>query len=137
MDFVYNYITRQKCLKVKKMGIIYTNRKTSLDSKHACCRGQNVEREFEMKKENKKQIKLWILFCGIAIATLIGIHIEGNRTHTLQQGIATEIIRFHVLANSDSEEDQGLKRKVKDEVVAFMQEKLKNVTKKEQAEQVI
>lgn len=88
-----------------------------------------------MKGNSRK--KLWMLFLCAVVTTLVGIHIEGNRTHTLQQGIATEIIRFHVLANSDSEEDQVLKRKVKDEVVAFMQDKLKNIERKDQAEQVI
>lgn len=90
-----------------------------------------------MKEYNRKKEKLWMLFLGMLVVIFVGLHIETNRTHTLQQGIAAEIIRFHVLANSDSEEDQKLKRKVKDEVVSFMQEKLKNVTKKEQAEQVI
>ena len=34
----------------------------------------------------------------------------------IQQGIAKEILRFHVLANSDSEEDQKLKLEVKEDV---------------------
>ena len=33
---------------------------------------------------------------------------------SMQQKIAEEIIRFHVLANSDSKEDQQVKLKVKD-----------------------
>ena len=90
-----------------------------------------------MKEKNRRKIKLGILFLGVIAVVMTGIHIEGKKTHTLQQGIAAEIIRFHVLANSDSEKDQALKRKVKDEVVTFMQDKLKKVTKKEQAEQVI
>lgn len=90
-----------------------------------------------MKEKNKKQYKMVALFFSMAVAVLVGLHMEANKTHTLQQGIAKEIIRFHVLANSDSEEDQALKRKVKDEVVAFLQEKLKTVTEKKQAEQVI
>lgn len=95
------------------------------------------ERKLEMKEKNRRKIKLGILFLGVIAVVMTGIHIEGKKTHTLQQGIAAEIIRFHVLANSDSEKDQALKRKVKDEVVTFMQDKLKKVTKKEQAEQVI
>ena len=38
---------------------------------------------------------------------------------TLQSGIADKIVRFHVIANSDSEEDQALKLKVKEAVVAY------------------
>lgn len=44
-----------------------------------------------------------------------------NAEH-IQQGIAGEIIRFHVLANSDSEKDQNLKMQVKEAVVAGMEE---------------
>ena len=39
----------------------------------------------------------------------------------IAQGIATEIIRFHVRANSDSEADQQLKLQVKDRVVTYME----------------
>lgn len=38
----------------------------------------------------------------------------------VQEGIAKEIIRFHVIANSDSEEDQALKLEVKDEMVDYL-----------------
>jgi stage II sporulation protein R len=42
----------------------------------------------------------------------------------IQEGIAKEIIRFHVLANSDSEEDQALKMKVKEHVIYEMKDLL-------------
>lgn len=37
----------------------------------------------------------------------------------LQQGIAEEVLRFHVLANSDSEADQKVKLQVRDTVLAW------------------
>lgn len=37
-----------------------------------------------------------------------------------QKGMAEEILRFHVIANSDSEDDQALKMKVKEEVVEYV-----------------
>lgn len=43
-----------------------------------------------------------------------------------QQKLAGEVLRFHVLANSDSKEDQALKMKVKEEVISYMKEKLPN-----------
>lgn len=55
----------------------------------------------------------------------------------LQQGIADEIIRFHVLANSDSKEDQQLKWDVKNKITSYLQDKLKKTTTKEEAEQII
>jgi len=44
-----------------------------------------------------------------------------------KQRLADNIIRLHVLANSDSPEDQQLKRDVRDVVINFMKDKLKNV----------
>lgn len=44
----------------------------------------------------------------------------------VQQGISSEIIRFHVLANSDREEDQVLKIRVKDELLKYLEVMLKD-----------
>ncbi|HHU75144.1 MAG TPA: stage II sporulation protein R [Clostridiales bacterium] len=44
----------------------------------------------------------------------------------IQEGIANEIIRFHVIANSDSKEDQLLKYKVRDSLVDELSPQLKN-----------
>ena len=41
-----------------------------------------------------------------------------------QEHMAEEVLRFHVLANSDSKEDQNLKMKVKDTVVSWMEEEM-------------
>lgn len=45
----------------------------------------------------------------------------------MQEEIAGKILRFHVIANSDSEEDQALKLKVRDAVGLYMQDEMKNV----------
>lgn len=42
----------------------------------------------------------------------------------MQQEIAGEILRFHVIANSDSEEDQELKLEVRDAVVDYLTREL-------------
>lgn len=42
----------------------------------------------------------------------------------LQMHLAQEVLRFHVLANSDSEEDQELKLQVRDAVLAYMEENM-------------
>jgi stage II sporulation protein R len=56
------------------------------------------------------------------------VHANAARKNVLQEGIAKEIIRFHVIANSDSTEDQELKLKVKDALVEALSPKLKMVT---------
>ncbi len=41
-----------------------------------------------------------------------------------QEELAQEVLRFHVLANSDSNEDQKLKMKVKESLLSYMKEQL-------------
>lgn len=51
--------------------------------------------------------------------------------------IKDKLIRFHVIANSDTEEDQNLKLKVRDKVVEALSEKLKGVESLEEAEEIL
>lgn len=50
-----------------------------------------------------------------------------------QQKLAEEVLRFHVLANSDREEDQALKMKVKEAVISYMKEELPHAQSVEEA----
>ena len=59
------------------------------------------------------------------------------RTHRLQEGIAERILRFHVLANSDSKADQELKLKVRDRIGAYLGEALDGVTDLKECEEVV
>ena len=52
--------------------------------------------------------------------------------HT-QSELADKVVRLHVLANSDSGEDQALKLKVRDAVLAQASETLRGVTGREEA----
>lgn len=51
--------------------------------------------------------------------------------------IQDKLIRFHVIANSDTDEDQNLKLKVRDKVVEALGEKLSNVNSLEEAENIL
>lgn len=87
------------------------------------------------RKNKKEKWILWLVCClGI---TLTFIKVSDVKGKILQQGIANEIIRFHVLADSDKEEDQQVKLKVKDQVVRYMQEKLAEAKNREQARTII
>lgn len=48
--------------------------------------------------------------------------VAAAKTNLLQQGIAQEVLRFHVLANSDSAMDQEIKLEVRDAVLAWLWE---------------
>ena len=62
------------------------------------------------------------------VGVLIGILITGlivNAKKSEMQGeLAEQVFRFHVLANSDSGEDQVLKMKVKEAIIAYMKQEL-------------
>lgn len=62
-----------------------------------------------------RRMKRWelALLCGLLAALAAGSWLTGE-----QRALADRVIRFHVIANSDSEEDQRLKLAVRDQVLA-------------------
>ena len=48
--------------------------------------------------------------------------IKARLQREIQQGIAGEVFRLHVIANSDTEEDQKLKLKIKTRIVEYLEE---------------
>lgn len=90
----------------------------------------NVE---ERKVENRKQkgkdflkrhIKLWAFLFLLATAWIISAGMDKARAAMLQKGISQEVLRFHVLANSDSGKDQQVKLAVRDEILAWLETEL-------------
>lgn len=77
---------------------------------------------------------LILLFSGIS---MILIKADARHNAKLQTGIAEEIIRFHVIANSDSEEDQALKLLVKNTLVEKLSPYLSNTDTIEEARNVL
>jgi stage II sporulation protein R len=64
------------------------------------------------------------ILAGILISIVAtGIVVNAKRSQ-MQEDLAKEVFRFHVLANSDSDEDQALKMQVKEAVIAYMQEEI-------------
>lgn len=55
----------------------------------------------------------------------------------IYEDIVDKIIRFHVIANSDSDEDQALKLKVRDRVVEFISGKLDKSASLEESREMI
>lgn len=64
----------------------------------------------------KKRKLVWYILLGVNLILLLLTGVQYGRRLKLQQGIAEKVIRFHVLANSDTPEDQALKIKVRDAV---------------------
>lgn len=59
---------------------------------------------------------------GTALSSGILYGVQYQQQKQLQEQLAEKVIRFHVLANSDSEEDQALKLLVRDAIGGYMQE---------------
>lgn len=92
------------------------------------------------EKIQKKWDRFWILCAAAVICFLFWAILVRSQTRaieTIQQGIASEIIRFHVLANSDREEDQELKIKVKDAVLEMLEQKLKDASGIEETREIL
>lgn len=66
-----------------------------------------------------------ILMLALIIATLITAFATWRMQLTAQaraqEHLAQEVLRFHILANSDSQEDQALKMEVKETVLSYLE----------------
>ena len=59
---------------------------------------------------------------GILLATIVSGLVLYAKRNQMQRELAEKVFRFHVLANSNSEEDQELKLKVKGEILDYMKQ---------------
>lgn len=80
-------------------------------------------------------VKKFLLLVVAAACVIAGG--KQYQQYKMTEEIAEKIIRFHVLANSDTEEDQKLKLEVRDAIGAFMQPRLSNVTDIEDSRQIV
>ncbi len=82
----------------------------------------------------KYKISLCVSALCFFTAFLIAMSARQQGNEALAARIAPEILRFHILANSDSDEDQQLKMEVKGLVINYVNENLGgNATKEETA----
>lgn len=73
---------------------------------------------------------------ALILAMFITFTYSAVASSTLE-GISEKVIRFHVIANSNSEKDQQLKLIVKDEVFAFLTSLTQNASTTEHANSII
>ena len=71
-------------------------------------------------EKNNKAGWVFILAATIMLVIAGGRLYSDSEERQLQKGIASNIIRFHVRAESDSKEDQWLKLQVKEAVLAYI-----------------
>lgn len=74
--------------------------------------------------------------CGIILFLLLALYTyicTFNYVQTVSSDIQDSVFRLHVLANSDSKEDQTLKYKVRDALLNYMNTLCQNINSKEEA----
>ena len=82
-------------------------------------------------------MKKWLLrIAGCMIIFLyIWVVVLGN--DILQPSIATKVLRFHVLANSDSNADQSVKKEVRDAVGTYLQPFLEDAASLSETKEIV
>ncbi len=74
-----------------------------------------------------------IILCVIlSIFTIFSV-VYANKT---QDDISKNVIRLHIIANSDSEKDQEIKYKIRDEIIEYSKDKFESLKTKEDFEKV-
>ena len=76
-------------------------------------------------------------FCIAIVVTLVVLLVLSYLPIHGEAKVYDTVLRLHVLANSDSEEDQALKLKVRDGVLAVTAPLLENTTTRDEAEAVV
>ncbi len=94
-----------------------------------------------LKNFGSFQKKAAILKTSIAIIAVLvltmGMFFASSYSESVNKGLADNLIRLHVIANSDSPEDQSLKRDVRDKILVYMKDKLKASRDIEQTKYII
>lgn len=87
-----------------------------------------------LKELWQKEKWYWLaaVVLGVLLSLLFAAHWTEGYADMIQKGIGGKVVRFHVLANSDSEADQALKLAVRDRVLQEYGDLLETCTSKEE-----
>ena len=84
-----------------------------------------------MKINIRKKQLICMAIAVLSAVLLTGVLME-RRVQSLQKSMAQEVFRFHVLANSDSKEDQAVKMKVKENIITYLKKQMPETANVEQ-----
>lgn len=92
-----------------------------------------------MEQQRWKKIMKKVAFVAAVISVCVLMHFYGKEMdkQEMQRDIADQVIRLHVVANSDSQDDQELKLEVKEEIVDLLREELREDTSVVMAQQTL
>lgn len=84
-----------------------------------------------------KRLKIGRIFVILILLSLFILISAISYVDAVSNNIADSVFRLHVIANSDSKEDQELKLKVRDELLSYMNIISKDSTSKQEAMQIV
>ena len=92
-----------------------------------------------MKKllNNKKNSKLGIILTLILLLIIYTIICAFSYVQAVSTDISNSVFRLHVIANSNSDEDQSLKYKVRDNLLKYMNNICSNCSSKKEAIELV
>lgn len=82
----------------------------------------------------KRRLRVWEIVLLLGIIVFLSSSVFALQT---QEELADKVVRLHVLANSDSEEDQALKLQVRDAVLARAEALLSGTLNRKEAESLL
>lgn len=92
---------------------------------------------FKNLTTNKKPILKNILIITILTSIIMFMLVLNSYSNDINKGLAENLMRLHVVANSDRPDDQELKLKVRDAVLNYMNDKLVSSMDKEQSKFIV
>ena len=100
-----------------------------------------MDKLFQMKKDLKSYQRRNLVFKIATMLVLVALLTTGvvfaSYSDDVNQGLADNLIRLHVIANSDTKEDQDLKRDVRDVILNYMKVQLKDSKDIDQTKYII
>lgn len=85
---------------------------------------RSAKAEDDKLRRARRTTAVLSLFLAALITGIVGRRLDVNAQNKLQEHLAAEVLRFHILANSDSEEDQDLKLTVKEQVLDYLEQEM-------------
>ena len=91
-------------------------------------------RFFTLNRTYRNRLRPWETAALIALCVTL---LSGLWAQRRQSGLASGLVRLHVIAHSDSEADQAVKLKVRDAVLSLLAPRLEGVTDAAEAEAIV
>ncbi len=84
----------------------------------------------------KKDIRIIVVsaLCGLLLTAVLAVRAYAKR---VSEDISEAVIRFHVLANSDTDFDQSLKLEVRDGILEYLSEDMQECKSRDEAEEYL